>query len=313
MVTLLAYDEILLKHRTDTHPEQPERLTRAVDRLKKQGLWDRLLITNQRVNPEPWIRTIHSTDYIQRVEAACKSNFPFIDSPENVVSPDSYMVACQSVSIALSACDRLLAGQADNGFCLLRPPGHHAEYNRSMGFCLFNNIAIAARYLQMHHKLRKILILDWDAHHGNGTQHSFEQDDTVFFCSLHQHPSTLYPGTGWPDEVGLGAGKGFTLNLPLEPGAGDEDCLELFNNHFLPLAQKFDPDFVLISAGFDGHKLDTLSQLNLTENAYGIMTEKMRKFAEKHCQGRLLSLLEGGYHLEALSECVARHLEALLA
>ena len=181
-----------------------------------------------------------------------------------------------------------------------------------MGFCLFNNIAIACRYLQKRHKIKRILILDWDVHHGNGTQHSFERDDSVFYCSLHQHPATCYPGTGWSNENGEGPGRGFTLNLPLEPGAGDDECLQIFRQKFLPEAKQFNPDFVLISAGFDGHRHDPLSQMNMTEKAYHEMAEEMLNLAQNCCQGRLLSILEGGYHLDALSRCVLDHVTLLM-
>lgn len=181
-----------------------------------------------------------------------------------------------------------------------------------MGFCLFNNVAVAGRYLRKQHGLQNILILDWDVHHGNGTQHSFEKDNTVFYCSIHQHPATLYPGTGWPNEFGQGMGRGYTLNLPLEPGAGDEQCLDFFRTNFLPVARDFNPDFVLISAGFDGHRKDPLAQLNMTEQGFDTMTGEMMDFAEKYCNGRLLSLLEGGYQLGTLNNCVAQHLEVLM-
>ena len=154
--------------------------------------------------------------------------------------------------------------------------------------------------------------MDWDVHHGNGTQHAFERDDSVFYCSIHQHPATLYPGTGWPQEVGQGPGRGFTLNLPLQPGAQDEEALVLFRENFLPPARDFAPDFVLISAGFDGHRQDPLAQLNLSENGYNTMTREMKNFAQKYCRQRMLSVLEGGYQLDVLSSCVTEHLRIMI-
>ena len=312
MATALGYDDIFLQHRTGQHPERPARLTAIVERLKRDGLWDSMLPVENRVEPDEWISLIHTKEYIERLETACRDELPFIDCPDSAICPDSYEVARQAVSVVLATADMIMAGQAQTGFCPVRPPGHHAEADRSMGFCLFNNEAVLARYLQKHHGLRRILILDWDVHHGNGIQHSFERDNTVYYCSLHQHPATLYPGTGWPNEMGKGLGKGFTLNLSLEPGAGDEEWLDMFDTNFLPAAHNFRPDFVIISAGFDGHRKDPLAQLNLTDDAYKIMAEKMKKIAQEYCQGRLLSILEGGYQLGILSNCVAIHVETLM-
>jgi acetoin utilization deacetylase AcuC-like enzyme len=311
VATALGYDDKFLQHRTGTHPERPARLTSIIEILSKHAIWNELFLVRQYVEPDPWIQVIHSQDYIDRLVSACRNEMPFIDTPDSAICPDSYEVARLAVSVTLGACDLIMEEQCRNGFCPVRPPGHHAEQDRSMGFCLFNNIAIASRYLQQHHGLKRILILDWDAHHGNGTQHTFERDDSVFYCSLHQHPATLFPGTGWPDEVGLGPGRGYTLNLPLAPGAGDADCLEFFHTNFLPVAREFRPDFVLVSAGFDGHHKDPLSQLTLTEAAFDEMTLEVKKLAQQYCGGRLLSLLEGGYHLGALSNCVLRHVNIM--
>jgi len=311
MTTLLGYDEICLRHQTGNHPEQPERLVRIIGTLEQDGVWADLMEVAERVEADPWILAIHAQDYVDRLKRACRNQRRFIDCGDSAICAESYEVAREAVALTLGACEMILSDRAVNGFCPLRPPGHHAEYDRSMGFCLFNNIAIACRYLQKQHGLKRILILDWDVHHGNGSQHTFEKDDTVFYCSLHQHPRTCYPGTGWPDEKGQGPGRGYTLNLPLEPGAGDEECLEVFNNYFLNAASEFKPDFVLISAGFDGHRDDPLAQLNLSERAYEVMIEETKKVAQQYCQGRLLSLLEGGYNLEALSSCVLDHVKIL--
>ena len=313
MKTVLAYNDIFLEHQTGNHPERPQRLTSIVEKLKNNNMWEKLTLPTQLVVPDPWIRTIHSPAYIDRLQDACRNRLPTIDCPDSAISAESYHVARQAVAYTLATLDLIMSGDAHNGFCPVRPPGHHAEYDKSMGFCLFNNIAIAARYLQKRHNLKRILILDWDVHHGNGTQHSFENDNTIFYCSIHQHPATCYPGTGYPQETGSGPATGCTMNLPLEPGAGDQDCLDLFKNTFLPVAKEFKPYFVLISAGFDAHTLDPLAQLNLTEESYIVLTEQMKKLAENHCQGRLMSLLEGGYHLEALSNSVAGHVGVLLS
>ena len=310
--TLLGYDDVFLQHRTGDHPERPARLTAIGERLKRSGLADRCLPVPQRVDPDHWIATVHSAQYIDRLAAACDSSLPFIDVPDSAICSDSLNVARQAVAVVLAACDMIVDQRAENGFCPVRPPGHHAERDRSLGFCLFNNVAIAGRYLQQEHKIPRVFILDWDVHHGNGTQHTFESDDTVFYCSLHQHPATCYPGTGWPGEIGLGPGRGTTLNLALEPGTGDQECLELFRTVVLTAARDFRPDFILISAGFDAHRKDPLAQLELSEYAFDQMTSEIKQLAQTFCRGRLLSVLEGGYHLGALANCVANHVEILL-
>lgn len=309
---MLGYDKVFLEHRTGEHPECPERLGAIMAKLERKGLLDELVEVERRVEPDKWIETIHTQTYIDRLKRACQDHEPYIDSADSAICPDSYRVAREAVGVALGACEMIMMGQASNGFCALRPPGHHAEHDKSMGFCLFNNIAIASKYLQQQHGLKRILILDWDVHHGNGSQHSFEADDTVFYCSLHQDPATLYPGTGRPDEVGVGKGRGYTLNLALEPGTGDEAYMEMFRSCFLTAARDFRPNFVLVSAGYDGHRNDPLAQLNLTEKAYGQMTREVKGLAREFCDGRLLSLLEGGYDLETLGDCVLGHVKELM-
>jgi acetoin utilization deacetylase AcuC-like enzyme len=198
----------------------------------------------------------------------------------------------------------------NNVFAAVRPPGHHAEKTQAMGFCIFNNIAIAARYLQKKYKLEKIFILDWDVHHGNGTQHSFEDDPTVFYCSLHQYPH--YPGTGAARERGTGAGEGFTLNIPMSAGSADEEYLTAFEEKVILAADSFAPDFVLISAGFDAHQDDPLAGIRLSDDIYYQMSKTMKEISERHCSGRLISFLEGGYNLSALARSTAAHLKALM-
>ena len=301
-----------MQHRTGVHVERPARLTSIVERLKHEKLWDAFVPVKIRVEPDEWIRLNHSGEYVDRLASACRNELPFIDCPDSAICVDSYAVARAAVSVTLGACDMIVTGEAENGFCVLRPPGHHAEEDRSMGFCLFNNVAVAGRYLQKQHGLKRILILDWDVHHGNGTQHSFERDETVFYCSLHQHPATCYPGTGWPNEFGEGPGRGYTLNLPMEAGADDDECLGLFETNFLPMAYEFRPDFVLISAGFDAHREDPLAQLDFSERSFAEMTSRMKELADKCCDSRMLSVLEGGYQLGALSNCVSVHVQGLM-
>jgi acetoin utilization deacetylase AcuC-like enzyme len=211
----------------------------------------------------------------------------------------------------LAAVDAIMRGEVEHAFCAVRPPGHHAEAAHAMGFCLFNNVAIAARYIQKHYRASRVLIVDWDVHHGNGTQHSFEQDPSVLFFSAHQFPH--YPGTGRSAERGTGAGEGFTINVPMDAGDGDEEYHAVFMNVLLPAADAFKPEFVIISAGFDAHRDDPLASMGLTEAGYSDLTGLVAGIARRHAQGRLLSALEGGYNLPALSASVDAHLKALLA
>jgi acetoin utilization deacetylase AcuC-like enzyme len=201
--------------------------------------------------------------------------------------------------------------QVDHVFCAVRPPGHHAETSRAMGFCLFNNIAIAARYIQKGYGLKRVLIVDWDVHHGNGTQHSFEDDPSILFFSTHQYPH--YPGTGRASERGKGPGEGFTINIPMEAGEGDEEFHAIFLKSLLPAADDFKPEFVLISAGFDAHKDDPLASMGLTEAGYTDLTNIVAGIATRHAERRILSALEGGYNLRALAASVNSHIQALIA
>jgi acetoin utilization deacetylase AcuC-like enzyme len=209
-----------------------------------------------------------------------------------------------------SAIDAVMEGRIKNAFCAVRPPGHHALKDRAMGFCFFNNVAIAAKYIQNQHRLSKVLVVDWDVHHGNGTQAIFYDDPTVFYFSAHQSP--FYPGTGGADEKGEGKGLGFTLNVPLPAGSGDAEYLKAFEERLKPAAAAFQPDFVLISAGFDSARDDLLGRMNLTPGGYAQLTRIVKAIAEQHCRGRLVSVLEGGYNLEALAASVEAHLRVLM-
>jgi acetoin utilization deacetylase AcuC-like enzyme len=204
-----------------------------------------------------------------------------------------------------------MQGRVQNAFCAVRPPGHHAESTHAMGFCLFNNIAITARYLQQRHGLERVAIVDWDVHHGNGTQRTFYEDPSVFFFSTHQYP--YYPGTGKADETGMGRGTGFTKNVPLPAGMGDTEYLQIFNTVLRPALKAYRPDVVLVSAGFDAHRDDPLAGMKLTTEGYVALTRVVKEIAGEFCQGRILSCLEGGYNLEALGASVEGHLRELVA
>jgi acetoin utilization deacetylase AcuC-like enzyme len=227
-----------------------------------------------------------------------------------VVSPDTYRIALLSAGGVLQAIDAVMKKEVENAFCAIRPPGHHAEKSYGKGFCIFNNVAIGAKYIQQKYNLPKVLIVDWDVHHGNGTQNSFYNDPSVYFFSVHQYP--FYPGTGAELEEGEEEGFGYTMNVPMVAGSGDVEYLEVFENFFYPVAEKFAPDFILISAGFDAHKDDPLAEIELDEETFQRITQVVVDLAEKCCEGRLVSVLEGGYDLKALATSVEAHLWALM-
>jgi len=204
-----------------------------------------------------------------------------------------------------------MTGQATNVFCAVRPPGHHAEHAQAMGFCFFNNVAIGARYLQEKYGLERIAIVDWDVHHGNGTQHLFEEDPTVFYISLHEDPSHCYPGTGHRSEKGKGPGLGYTLNFPFPPRSGDWDYLEVLEEEVIPALAAFRPDCLIISAGFDAHANDPLAHMRLSRTGFARMGRVLAFFAQEYCQFRLITVLEGGYNLEVLEDCVEDHIRIL--
>ena len=310
MQTAIVTDPVFLNHDTGVgHPERSARLVSAHRLLSAQDWYSDLQQVSPTAVDRRWIELVHRQGYAERIRAACAAGDDWIDSEDVAVSADSFDVALNATGSLLALIDRVMEKQADNGFALVRPPGHHAEHDMALGFCLFNSVAIAARYLQEHHGLERIMILDWDVHHGNGTQYAFEADPTVLFMSLHQFP--YYPGSGDKSERGVGAGEGFTLNCPMSAGMGDDDYTEAFEQYILPKAREFRPDFILVSAGFDAHFADPLASMNLTTGMYGWMTRKVMELADSLCDGRLVTVLEGGYDLDALAESVTEHVRVL--
>jgi acetoin utilization deacetylase AcuC-like enzyme len=298
-----------LKHDTGhRHPEEPARLKAIIRHLESSGTLAQVVRKEPQEPDLDWLALAHTADYIQSIAEACKQGVRALDA-DTYISTDSYHAALLAVGGALLAVDEVMEGTVAKAFVALRPPGHHAERERAMGFCLFNNIAIAARYAQKRYGLKRVMIVDWDVHHGNGTQHAFEDDPSVMFFSTHQFP--YYPGTGRASERGTGAGLGYTVNVPLAAGCGDSEYREVFENIFYPAAQAFQPNLILISAGFDAHRDDPLAGMTVTEDGYAHMTTIVRDIAERCCEGRLVSLLEGGYNLEALARSVDRHLQTL--
>jgi len=266
-----------------------------------------------RIEPTPallkWICTVHDRKYVEEVKRSCQSKPGFLHSMDTVISSDSYQAACLAAGGALNAVDTVMKGKVKNAFCAVRPPGHHAIRNEAMGFCLFNNVAIAARYAQEKHKLAKILIIDWDVHHGNGTQDAFYEDPTVMYFSSHRYP--FYPGTGNAQEKGMKEGVGYTINVPLAASSGDSVYREAYEEMLKPEALKFKPDFIFISAGFDAHEDDPLGGMRVTTEAFAELTRIVKSTADECCDGRIVSVLEGGYDLKGLADSVRAHVRIL--
>ena len=309
--TGIVYHPDYLKHDMgDGHPEGPARLQAIMGRLEATGVLSRLMLIEPLPVADQWITQIHAPTYLQMLKSQAPSSGRVSLDPDTVMSAGTLPAAYLAAGGAITATDAIMAGHVNNAFCAVRPPGHHAERDRAMGFCLFNNVAIAARYVQRHHGIQRVLIVDWDVHHGNGTQHGFYDDPSVLFFSTRQFPH--YPGTGRATEVGEGAGKGTTINVPLSLGQGDKDYREIFQRVLAPEADTFKPEFIIISAGFDAHRDDPLAGMGLTEDGYAELTGIVVEIARKHGRGRILSCLEGGYNLKALSASVERHVCALL-
>ncbi len=302
-------DRFLLHDTGPGHPERPDRLRAIFDHLKESGRWDALAHPQFKPATPEQILDVHTERYVRFVREACAAGETLLDEGDTHVCKESYDCALLAAGAAVSAVDAVMNGTLHNAFCAVRPPGHHACPERAMGFCLFNNIAIAARHVRKAHGLGRVAIVDWDVHHGNGTQEIFYNDPSVLFISLHQFP--LWPGTGASNERGSGAGTGTTINIPMLPASGEKEYLTAFRSEVLPALGSFQPGLILISAGFDAHEADPLAQIELTEDSFARLTECVTASAAQICSGRIVSLLEGGYDLDALAASVAAHLDAL--
>ncbi|MCY2960199.1 MAG: histone deacetylase [Planctomycetota bacterium] len=284
------------------HPERAERHRAIVARIESSGLAAHLdRVEAVAVDPARLL-LVHEGSHVANVERAIASGARILDDGDTRVSAGSWRAALLAAGGTLDAVDRVMDGRWRNAFVAARPPGHHAERGHAMGFCAFNNVAVAAAHLRQRHGLDRVAIVDWDVHHGNGTQHIFERDPSVYFASLHQWP--LYPGSGLADERGIGPGEGATRNCPLPPGSGDREWLSAFEDVVLRDLEAFAPQFVIVSAGFDAHADDPLGQTELTTGAYARMTSLLAQFARERCAGRLVLVLEGGYDLAALAASV---------
>jgi len=311
--TGFLYDERYQLHTTGNyHPEAPDRLSRVYEGIKQAGLLPKLVLINASRADMKWIEMVHDREYIQRFEAACRSGVNMFDSPDNQMCPETYETALLAVGGILDVVRQVMDGTLDNAFCAVRPPGHHAEANKAMGFCYFNNIAIAARYMQKEWPIQRVGIVDFDVHHGNGTQHIFEGDPTVFYYSIHQHPSFAYPGTGREFESGKDFGHGYTKNSPVLPGQGDEEYKRLMKKDLFPAFDEFKPQAILVSTGFDAHRDDEMSDIKLSTEGFSWIMQKIVELADRHSDGKIISILEGGYSLRRLPELAANHVEILL-
>jgi len=310
-VTGIVYGDVYLRHTMPAgHPERPERLTAIIERLKKKDLYSQFFLIEPSQAPLEWITTIHTKEYVERVRESCESRAGYLDTADVPICGQSYEVALQAAGGVLGAVDMVMAGEIKNAFCAVRPPGHHALKDKAMGFCIFNNVAIAARYIQKHYGLERILIVDWDVHHGNGTQAAFYDDPTVLYFSVHQYP--FYPTTGSEQERGTGEGLNYTINVPMPAGSNDADYKRIFEDELVAAALSFEPDFVLISAGFDACEEDTIGGMEVTAEGFGELTRIVKRIAERCCEGRLVSVLEGGYNLEKLADAAEAHIRVLM-
>jgi acetoin utilization deacetylase AcuC-like enzyme len=311
-MTLLYRDLLFLQHDTGRHPERADRLRAIMGRLHKSGLPDQCEAGHYEPLPAEVVLRLHTPEQVALVREVAEHGGGRID-PDTVVSPESYRVALAAAGCCVAATDAVLRGVDRTALCLVRPPGHHATPERSMGFCLFNNVALAAHHARTAHGLTRILIVDWDVHHGNGTQDIFYEDPEVYFFSIHRYGHGFYPGTGAKDETGSGRGLGYTFNEPVRYGTSVKEYHGRFARALERAADKMRPELVLLSAGFDAHAADPIGSLELEAQDFAELTRIVLAVAQTHSGGRLVSCLEGGYDLTALAESVQAHLEQLLA
>jgi acetoin utilization deacetylase AcuC-like enzyme len=305
----LVYDPIYLEHDTGDHVENSQRLVAAMSYLKETGIEEKLTCLSSRPALLEELEMIHTTEYISYVKGKAEKGGGWLD-PDTVMSPKSYEAALHAAGGLMVAVEVVMKGEVDSAFALVRPPGHHALYDRAMGFCIFNNMAIAAKFALSKFSLNRILIADFDVHHGNGTQDAFYADPRVLYFSTHQYP--FYPGTGWMDETGTGEGEGTTVNFPMAAGWSDEEYLRAFNEVLVPVARRFHPQLILVSAGFDAHWADQLAMMSVSVEGFAQMVVILKEMAAELCQGRLVFTLEGGYNLQVVTSSIKAVFDVLL-
>jgi len=302
--------ELFVKHLAGyTHVESPQRVEGILKRIRRSPVVPLLSFIEAEPAKIEWLERVHDRDYVKAILSLEIEEAVILDWGDTVATKATPAAALHAAGAGVQAARLVLDGKISSAFCCVRPPGHHAERNRAMGFCVFNNIAVAAAHLVETEGLKRVAIVDWDVHHGNGTERMFIDDDRVLYISLHQYPH--YPGTGSSETTGSGRGQGYTINLPMGAGAGDREYIAAFRDRVIPTLNEFRPEFILISAGFDAHEDDPLSGTVLTTSAYRTMTVLLKASAEKHCRGRIVSMLEGGYDIPALAESVEEHVVAL--
>ncbi len=312
MTTAFMADPTFREHLAGRrHPECPERYDAVLDSLERAGLIAKMLRVDARDATQEELTLCHTPEYLRIARSDVASGRPYLSTGDTDITPNSWDVAVRASGGVLNAIDAVLTGAARNAFCPVRPPGHHANAGRGMGFCLLNNVAIAARYAQHRHGIGRVAIVDWDVHHGNGTQDIFYRDGSVFFFSSHQWP--LYPGTGRADETGEDQGEGTTMNFPFPAGSGRREILGAVENSLVPAMERFRPELVLISAGFDSREGDPLGRFTLTDHDFTDLTRAMMGIAGRHAGNRIVSVLEGGYNLDGLASAATAHVAALMA
>jgi len=291
------------------HPESPERLAAVYEMLDDPGMsWKFTEITPRESTPDE-IAAVHAAPYVDCIADTAGKQCVWLD-PDTATSPETYSIAKLASGGVCNAIDSVISGEVDNAFAFIRPPGHHAEKDAAAGFCIFNNVAIGAMHAILKHGIKKVLIVDWDLHHGNGTQHIFYDDPRILYFSTHQYP--YYPGTGGIDETGQGKGKGYTINVPLPRGAGDDAFVKIFRRILWPVAMEFKPELVILSAGFDIYFKDPLGGMRVTPDGFAALIRIVLNIADRCCQGRLVAALEGGYHIQGLTQSVKKVLEEML-
>jgi acetoin utilization deacetylase AcuC-like enzyme len=307
--TGIVTDPLFIQHDPGPgHPESPDRLRSIYSLIEKEGITSRAQAVDPRPATQEEICRVHAPEYLKRVEETDGRSVSL--DPDTSTSPESYRAALLAAGGTLAVTEAVVNGELDNGYALVRPPGHHAERSRAMGFCLFNNVAVAAEHARQQLGIERVLVVDWDLHHGNGTMHSFYGRPDILYFSTHQFP--YYPGTGSFEDVGSGEGQGYTVNVPLITGMGDAEYRAVFRQVLAPVAEQFDPGLILVSTGFDTYHRDPLGGMRMTAEGYGMLTAELMEMAEKTAGGKLVMTLEGGYNLEGLSEGVACCLKTLM-